>query len=286
MKEPLRIAIQKSGRLSDQSLALLRNAGMRIANGPGTLVTHATNFPLEILYLRDDDIPQYVADGVAHAGIVGHNVVLEKAREVSQSLELGFGHCRMALAVRREAAYTGVEWLEGKKIATSYPRILDTFLAQQGVSADIEELSGSVEIAPGIGLADAVCDLVSTGSTLLINGLKEVQTVVSSQAVLIAHPGISPYHLALLQKLEFRIRAVLTAQQHKYILMNVRREAVPAVARILPGMRSPTVVALNDEGWCSLHSVVKEDAFWEVIDQLRNAGAEGILVCPIEKMII
>lgn len=281
----LRVAVQKKGRLSEQSLGLLKECGIQISGG-GKLKAAATNFPLEVLYLRDDDIPQYVADQVADVGILGENVVVEKAKEVEQILPLGFAKCRLSLAVSREAEYSDTQWFEGKKIATSYPRILQDFLRIRGVNAQVETISGSVEIAPGIGLADGVCDIVSTGSTLIANGLKEVETVMRSQAVLIATPGLDADRRTLLDRLLFRIKAVHQAGRHKYILLNAPDHAIETISAILPGMRSPSVLPLARKGWSSLHSVVKEDEFWEVIDKLKEAGAEGILVCPIEKMIL
>lgn len=282
----LRIAIQKNGRLSEKSQSLLQSCGISLSNGSRKLKMKASNFPLEVLFLRDDDIPQYVSDGVADLGIVGENVMIEKNKEVQKIELLGFSKCRLSLAVRREIDYPGTSWMAGKKIATSFPHILQKYLQAQGVQAEIEEISGSVEIAPGIGLADAVCDIVSTGSTLLINGLKEVETVMKSQAVLIASPSLSEAKQALLDKLLFRIRAVNSAKQNKYILLNAPNDAIQTISDILPGMKSPSVLPLAKPGWSSLHSVVKEDEFWEVIDRLKAAGAEGILVCPIEKMVL
>ena len=283
--EILKVAIQKSGRLNEKSLMLLKECGIRVSHG-GKLRAEAFNFPMEVLFLRDDDIPQYVADGVADVGIAGENVVAEKQKDVTITEHLGFGNCRLSLAVKREEEYRGINYLEGKRIATSYPNILKGFLDQNKVIAEIEEISGSVEIAPSIGLADAVCDLVSTGSTLLANGLKEVETVMNSQAVLIANSSLSQEKQALLNKLLFRIKAVRNAGQNKYILLNAPNDSIEKIKQLLPGMRSPSILPLVDVGWSSLHSVVKEDEFWEVIDQLKAAGAEGILVCPIEKMVL
>ena len=281
----LRIAIQKKGRLSEKSLSLLRSCGISISNGANKLKSTATNFPLEVLFLRDDDIPQYVSEGVADLGVVGENLVWEKRKSVTELMPLGFGKCRISLAVRREVDYTGIEWLNGRKIATSYPAILQKFLDSVGVSAEIEEISGSVEIAPGIGLADGICDIVSTGSTLLSNGLKEVEEVSRSQAVMISSPSLTKEKQEIVESLLFRMRAVQTAGRNKYILLNAPNEAITEISRILPGMRSPTVIPLAQPGWSSLHSVVSEDKFWSVIDELKKVGAEGILVCPIEKMI-
>ena len=285
MLSVLRICIQKSGRLSDRSSALLRECGIRVSNG-GKLKAEASNFPIEVLYLRDDDIPQYVADGVADCGILGLNVVEEKARKVEIAERLGFGKCRLSLAVRREETYTGLNWFEGKRIATSYPGILSRHLESNGIQAEVEEISGSVEIAPSIGLADGVCDIVSTGSTLLTNGLKEVETVMQSSAAIICNPAIPQDKREILDKLLFRIRAVQTARVNKYILLNAPNEAIPEISRILPGMKSPTVLPLQEPGWSSVHSVVLETEFWRVIDQLKTLGAQGILVCPIEKMVV
>ncbi len=281
----LKIAIQKKGRLSEQSLRLLRECGIRISNG-GKLKAEATNFPVDVLYLRDDDIPQYVADGVADVGILGENVVLEKGKKVRVAEKLGFARCRLSLAVKREEKYVGLSWLNGKKIASTYPNILRRFLEEQGIAAGIEEISGSVEIAPGIGLADAVCDIVSTGSTLMMNGLREVETILRSEAVLIANPSLEGERQKILGQLRFRIRAVQNAGQYKYILLNAPDDSLETICALLPGMKSPTILPLAEKGWNSVHSVVKEDTFWEVIDNLRQAGAQGILVCPIEKMFL
>lgn len=285
MKNKLTIAIQKSGRLNEKSAQLLTECGIKINNG-GKLMSSAANFPLEIFYLRDDDIPQYVADGVADIGIVGENEYLEKQQSVDLVSRMGFSKCRLSLAVKREIDYTDIRWFKGKKIATSYPVILNKFLEENAIDATIEVISGSVEIAPGIGLADAVFDIVSTGSTLLANGLKEVEVVLQSEALMIANPALADGKKALLDKLLFRIEAAKAAKQNKYILLNAPNDTLDAIVELLPGMRSPTVLPLADEGWSSVHSVINEDDFWEVIDQLKQNGAEGILVCPIEKMIV
>ncbi len=285
MTKTLKIAVQKSGRLSEKSLELLRRCGISISNG-GKLRAEASNFPLEVLYLRDDDIPQYVAEGVAHVGIAGENVIHEKGFDLPVVTQLGFGKCRLSLAVRREENYDGPQWLNGKKIATSYPNILRNYLSNQGIEASIEFISGSVEIAPGIGLADAICDIVSTGSTLLTNGLKETNVVMKSEAQLIANPNLAVEELHILNKLLFRIEAVRNAEQNKYILLNAPNDTLQNIAAILPGIKSPTVLPLAKTGWSSVHSVISEDDFWDVIDKLKEAGAEGILVCPIEKMIL
>lgn len=285
MKEILKIAVQKSGRLNEKSMGLLRECGIKINNG-GKLMSTASNFPLEIFYLRDDDIPQYVSEGVADIGIVGENEYLEKNEKAEIINRPGFSKCRLSLAVKREEEYSGLEWFEGKKIATSYPVILRKFLKEQGINATIEEISGSVEIAPGIGLAEGIFDIVSTGSTLLANGLKEVEVVLKSEALLIANQDLSSEKKELLDKLIFRIEAAKSAKQNKYILLNAPNDKLDDIINLLPGMRSPTVLPLADEGWSSVHSVIQEDDFWEVIDQLKDKGAEGILVCPIEKMIV
>jgi ATP phosphoribosyltransferase len=282
----LKIAIQKSGRLSDNSKKLLEECGIKFSNGISVLKTRARNFPVELLFLRDDDIPQYVEQQVADIGILGENMVLEKNKDVNIIEQLGFAHCRLSLAIPKEETYTGIKYLTNKKIATSYPNILSGFLKKNSISAEIEEISGSVEIAPGIGLADAVCDIVSSGSTLLTNGLLEVETILKSQAVIIGNKNLSREKNAILNKLLFRIRATKNAKENKYILLNAPEAAVEKICAILPGMKSPTIVPLVEKGWCSLHSVVKEDEFWERIDQLKAEGAEGILVIPIEKMIL
>ena len=282
----LRIAIQKSGRLSESSLALLRDCGIRVQQGKGVLIAPATNFDLEVLFLRDDDIPDYVADGTADCGMLGENVVLEEGDGVTTERKLGFAGCRLSLAVPKSVDYPGVEYFAGKKIATTYPVILGKFLAERGVDAEIHTISGSVEIAPGIGLADGVCDIVSTGSTLLANGLKEVEEVIRSEAVLISRPDLPADKRKLLDELLFRIQAVQRAADAKYIVMNVPQDKVDAVKAILPGIKSPTVVPLADEGWCAMHSVVEEGAFWEQIDKVRAAGAEGIVVLPVQKIIV
>lgn len=282
----LKIAVQKSGRLNEKSISLLKECGININSGNGSkLISEADNFPLDVLYLRDDDIPQYVSDGVADIGIVGENVVLEKGKEVEEAARLGFGKCRLSLAIRKSEEYTGVQFFEGKKIATSYPKILGDYLKKSRVNAEIEEISGSVEIAPSIGLADGVCDIVSTGSTLLMNGLKEVEPFLKSEALLVTTTGLNEAKQALLDQLLFRIEAARKAKKAKYILLNAPNSAIQKINDILPGMRSPTVLPLAEKDWSSVHSVVEEDDFWEIIDQLKAVGAEGILVVPIEKMI-
>lgn len=282
----LKIAIQKNGRLSESSKKLLEECGIKISNGASVLKSVALNFPVEILFLRDDDIPQYVEQQVADIGILGENMVYEKDKDVKVVEQLGFANCRLSMAVPKESVYSGLEFFMNKRIATSYPRLLTDFLKKNNIRAEIEEISGSVEIAPGIGLADAVCDIVSSGTTLLTNGLREVATVLKSQAVMIANKNLDNEKQDILYKLLFRIRSVKNARENKYILLNAPETAIPGICKILPGMKSPTILPLVEKGWCSLHSVVKEDQFWERIDQLKNAGAEGILVIPIEKMIL
>lgn len=282
----LKIAIQKKGRLSENSHKLLQECGIKFSNGTDVLKTSASNFPVDILFLRDDDIPQYVEQQVADIGILGENIVFEKNMDVEILEQLGFAQCRLSLAIPKEESYTGPAWFMNKKVATSYPRLLNNYLAENNLTASIEEISGSVEIAPGIGLAEAVCDIVSSGSTLMTNGLKEVEVLLKSQAVIIASRNLDQDKKTILEKLLFRIRSVRNARENKYILLNAPLEALHEICKILPGMKSPTILPLEEKGWCSIHSVVKEDEFWERIDQLRNAGAQGILVIPIEKMIL
>jgi ATP phosphoribosyltransferase len=282
----LRIAIQKSGRLSEDSLRLLKDCGISINNGISKLKTDADNFPLEVFFLRDDDIPQYIEDGVADIGIVGENILLEKNRKVKIIDQLGFGKCRLSIAIPKSNSYKTIKDLKGKRIATSYPGILSAFLKKQKVKAEIHEISGSVEIAPGIGLADAICDLVSTGSTLFSNGLKETEVILRSQAVLIANKDLSKTKQEILEKLWFRIKALRSAKNNKYILLNAPDQKLEAICKILPGMKSPTILPLAQKGWSSVHSVVEENKFWDIIEQLKLNGAQGILVVPIEKMIV
>lgn len=282
----LKIAIQKSGRLHDDSIKLLKECGIDINNGVNKLKTEANNFPLEVFFLRDDDIPQYIEDGVADIGIVGENVVLEKQKQVNIVQKLGFGKCRLSMAVEKSVDYTSVKDLQNKRIATSYPVIVEDFLQQNGITAEIHEISGSVEIAPGIGLADAICDLVSSGSTLFMNGLKEVETVLKSEAVLAACHNLKPEQQLLLDKLLFRIQAVRKAKNNKYILLNAPNNKLNEIIGLLPGMKSPTVLPLAEAGWSSVHSVLNENDFWDIIESLKEAGAQGILVVPIEKMVI
>ncbi len=281
----LKIGIQKSGRLSEKSIGILTECGIYFNNGDRKLVSTSSNFPVELLFLRDDDIPQYVFDGVVDIGIVGENVVMEKQPGLKIEKRLGFGKCRLSLAISKIIEYEGPKYFEGKKIATSYPKILEGFLEDNKIDAEIHVISGSVEIAPSIGLADAICDIVSTGSTLISNGLKEVEVVIKSEAIIVANRNITSEKQEILDKLIFRIDSVQRSKKHKYILMNAPTENVQAIADILPGMKSPTVLPLAKEGWSSIHSVINDEDFWDVIEKLKGFGAEGILVIPIEKMI-
>src|ERR1035437_1061412 len=282
----LKIAIQKSGRLYEDSIKLLKECGIELNNGNKQLKTVAYNFPVEVYFFRDDDIPQYVYDGVADVGFVGENVFLEKGKDIDLVYRLGFGRCRLSIAVPKSMTYNTINDLEGLKIATTYSSLLQRFLTEKNVMAEIHEISGSVEIAPGIGLADAICDLVSSGSTLFTNGLKEVEVVLKSEAVLTANKNLSEENKNILEKLLLRINAVKTAKNNKYILLNVPNHQLKNIIAVLPGMKSPTVVPLAEEGWSSVQSVVNENVFWDVIEKLKRLGAEGILVVPIEKMII
>jgi ATP phosphoribosyltransferase len=282
----LKIAIQKSGRLYDDSVKLLKDCGIDLKNGVNKLRTESDNFPVEVYFLRDDDIPQYVEDGVADIGIVGENVLYEKNKKVDLIEPLGFGKCRLSIAVGRSESYGGVSDLHGKRIATTYPVLVRRFLEQNRVEAEIHEISGSVEIAPGIGLADAIVDLVSSGSTLFMNGLKEVETVLQSQAVLIRGARLGSDQELLLEKFLFRIRAVKKARNNKYILLNAPNDKLQEIIRLLPGMKSPTVLPLAEPGWSSVHSVLSENDFWDIIEKLKDSGAQGILVVPIEKMVL
>lgn len=282
----LRIAIQKSGRLYEDSVQLLKECGIELRNVKDRLRTVSENFPIEVFFLRDDDIPEYVEDGVADIGIVGQNVLAEKDRKVDTVEALGFGKCRLSIAVPKSVDYEGVASLEGKRIATSYPHLVKSFLADNKVTASIHEISGSVEIAPGIGLSDVIVDLVSSGGTLFMNGLKEAEIILESQAVLVARKNLDEEKIAILDKLLFRIRAVKKAKKTKYVLLNAPNDQLENIISLLPGMRSPTILPLAKEGWSSVHSVLSEDKFWEIIEKLKAAGAEGILVVPIEKMIL
>lgn len=288
MKEvsKLKIAVQKQGRLSEKSLNLLGECGIKLANGDRKLKSESTNFPVEILYLRDDDIPQYVEQGVADIGIIGENEVWEKQKKIDIIEKLGFANCKMSLAIPKDESYSGFSYFENKRIATSYPGIIQRFFDEKGIRVSIEDISGSVEIATGIGLSDAIFDIVSTGSTLLMNGLKEVEVVCKSEAVLVSNPNLLAEKKEILNQLLFRIKAVRSAAENKYILLNAPNAALDEICKIIPGMKSPTILPLANQNWSSLHSVVKEDEFWEVIGQLKNLGAQGILVVPIEKMIV
>jgi ATP phosphoribosyltransferase len=285
-KTILRIAVQKSGRLYEDSVQLLKECGIDLRNVKDRLKTVSENFPLEVFFLRDDDIPEYVEDGVADIGIVGQNVLVEKGRSVNTVEALGFGKCRLSVAVPKAMEYIGIQSLQGKRIATSYPNLVKKFLDENAIKASIHEISGSVEIAPGIGLSDVVADLVSSGGTLFMNGLKEVEVILESQAVLVSNKNISQEKQDILEKLLFRIRSVKKAKRSKYVLMNVPNDNLEKVIGLLPGMRSPTVLPLAESGWSSVHSVLSEDEFWDRIEKLRAAGAEGILVVPIEKLIL
>ena len=282
----LKIALQKKGRLSEKSIDLIRECGIELTNGARKLLSVSGNFPVELMYLRDDDIPGYVADGVADIGIVGENVVEEEQPEVIVLEKLGFAKCRMSLALPKSENYKDLSCLENKKIATSYPSILNNYFQQQNINAEIHQISGSVEIAPAIGLADGIFDIVSSGSTLISNGLKEVETVMNSQAILIANKNLPPEKRAITDRLIFRIRSSKQSKNNKYILLNAPNEKLDDIINLIPGMKSPTIMPLADKDWSSLHSVLNENDFWEVIDQLKAYGAQGILVIPIEKMII
>ncbi len=282
----LRIAVQAKGRLFEETMTLLQETGIKLESGKRLLLVPSRNFPMEVLFLRDDDIPQSVADGVADVGIVGENEYAEKKKNVIITKRLGFSKCRLSLAIPKEAVYPGVEWFNGTVIATSYPEILSDFLKTNRVAADIHVITGSVEIAPGIGLADAIFDIVSSGSTLVTNHLKEVETVMKSEAVLIENPKLSDEKRIILNELMFRIDAVQLAEDKKYVLMNVPTENIAAITEVLPGIKSPTILPLAKEGWSSLHAVIREKEFWDIIGKLRLLGAEGILVVPIEKMIL
>jgi len=281
----IRIAIQAKGRLNEESLALLSEAGISIEASKRKLLTHAVDFPLEVLYLRDDDIPQAVAMGVADVGIVGENEVAEKGEKVETVHKLGFGKCRISLAIPKAEPYDSPAWFNGKRIATSYPVILHQYFKEQHIEAEIHEIAGSVEIAPSVGMADGIFDIVSSGSTLITNGLKEVEKVFWSEAVLIANPNLSPENRALLDQLLFRFRSVERSRGMKYMLMNLPCNRVEAAAKLIPGMKSPTILPLQQEGWCSMHVVVEERELWSKIEQLKAIGAEDILVLSLEKMI-
>ena len=286
MKKKLHIAVQKSGRLHDESLKLLNDCGISIDNGKDQLKAVARNFPMEIFYLRNGDIPQYLRDGVVDIAIIGENLLVEKGDDVSIKEKLGFSKCRVSVAIPKEDSYKGIESLVGKKIATSYPNTVKGFLAEKGIDAELHIINGSVEIAPNIGLSDAICDIVSSGSTLFKNNLKEVEVLFKSEAVLAASSILDAEKTDILEKLQFRIQSVLKGRQSKYILMNVPNDSIDKISSILPVLKSPTVLPLAEPGWSSLHSVVNEGTFWEVIDELKAAGAQDILVCPVEKMVL
>lgn len=286
MQTRLKIAVQKSGRLLEGSLKLLKECGISVDNGKDQLKAQARNFPLDLYYLRNSDIPQYVQDGVADIAIIGENTIVEKEKSLDIVQPLGFSKCRLSIAVPKNEAYTGIEYLNGKKIATSYPNSLRQYLKANKLDAEIHEISGSVEIAPNIGLADAICDLVSSGSTLFKNGLDEKEIILKSEACLVANKSLSAEAQTIFEQLLFRVRAVLKAKDNKYVLMNAPKDKVDEIIKILPGMKSPTVMPLASDGWCSIHTVITENRFWEIIDKLKGAGAQGILVVPIEKMIL
>lgn len=282
----LRIAVQSKGRLFEDTMALFAEADIKLSTSKRTLLTQSSNFPIEVLFLRDDDIPQSVASGVADLGIVGENEFVERKEKADIIYRLGFSKCRLSLAVHKEEEYNGPSWFNGKKIATSYPGILQTYLDKQGINADIHVITGSVEIAPGIGLSDAIFDIVSSGSTLISNNLKEVEIVMKSEALLIGNPNLTPEKKEILEELLFRIEAVKAAEDKKYVLMNTPTDKVKDIIEVLPGVKSPTIMPLATEGWSSVHTVIDQKCFWEIIGKLKALGAQGILVLPIEKMIL
>lgn len=282
----LRIAVQSKGRLFEDTMDLLKETGIKVSSSKRTLLVQSSNFPLEVLFLRDDDIPQTVADGVADIGIVGENEFVERQENADIVKRLGFSKCRISLAIPKAIDYPGVEWFNGKKIATSYPVILRKFMEEKGVKTDIHVIQGSVEIAPGIGLADGIFDIVSSGSTLVSNNLKEVEVVMKSEALLIGNKDMSEEKKAILEQLLFRIESVLIAEDKKYVRMNAPKARLAEIVEVLPGLKSPTIIPLADEDWCSVHAVLDEKHFWEIVGQLKALGAEGILVTPIEKMIL
>ncbi|MBR2631574.1 MAG: ATP phosphoribosyltransferase [Bacteroidaceae bacterium] len=282
----LRIAVQSKGRLFEDTMNLLKETGIKVSSNKRTLLVQSSNFPLEVLFLRDDDIPQTVADGVADVGIVGENEFVERNENADVVKRLGFSKCRISLAIPKSVDYQGVEWFNGKKIATSYPVILRKFLEEKGVKTDIHVIQGSVEIAPGIGLADGIFDIVSSGSTLVSNNLKEVEVVMKSEALLIGNKNLAEDKKAILDDLLFRIESVLIAEDKKYVRMNAPKAHLDEIVKVLPGLKSPTIIPLADEEWCSVHAVLDEKHFWEIVGQLKALGAEGILVTPIEKMIL
>ena len=282
----LRIAVQKSGRLNEDSMQILKDIGISIDNGKDQLKASAKGFPVEVFYLRNGDIPQYLKDGVVDAAIIGENILIEKGEGIGIVEKLGFSSCRVCIAVPKSASYKSIKDLEGKRIATSYPNTVQMYLNKNGVNANMHIINGSVEIAPNIGLADAICDIVSSGSTLFKNNLKEVETILKSEAVLAVSPKIDAERQSILETIQFRIQSVLKGRQSKYILLNAPNDRVEAIINVLPGMKSPTVLPLAEKGWSSVHSVISKNEFWEVIDELKANGAQGILVCPIEKMVL
>lgn len=282
----LKIAVQKSGRLNEESMQILKNIGISIDNGKDQLKASARNFPLEVFYLRNGDIPQYLRDGVVDIAIIGENVLIEKGEDLPIVERLGFSKCKVSIAVPKNSKAKSLKDLEGKRIATSYPNTVNQFLQKNEITADLHVINGSVEIAPNIGLADAICDIVSSGSTLFKNGLKEIEVLLNSEAVLAVSPQISVENKSLLEKIQFRMQAVIKGQNSKYVLLNAPNDKLAQIISLLPGMKSPTVLPLADKKWSSVHSVINENEFWEVIDALKAAGAQGILVCPIEKMVV
>ncbi len=282
----LRIAVQKSGRLNEDSMKILKDIGISIDNGKDQLKASAQNFPMEVFYLRNGDIPQYLRDGVVDAAIIGENVLVEKGSDIPIVERLGFSKCKVSIAVPKSSNANALKDLEGKRIATSYPNTVNQFLEENGITANLHIINGSVEIAPNIGLADGICDIVSSGSTLFKNGLKEVEILLKSEAVLAVSPRISKENQALLEKIQFRIQSVLKGRNSKYVLLNAPNDKLEDIIDILPGMKSPTVLPLAEKGWSSVHSVIDKNVFWEVIDELKQNGAQGILVCPIEKMVV
>ena len=282
----LKIAVQKSGRLHDESMEILKDIGISIDNGKDQLKASARNFPLEVFYLRNGDIPQYLKDGVVDVAIIGENILIEKGNGITIAEKLGFSTCKVSIAIPKSIKYNGIQDLEGKRIATSYPNTIQSYLDKNGIKAHLHIINGSVEIAPNIGLADAICDIVSSGSTLFKNNLKEVETILKSEAVLAVSPVLSEEKQAILDKIQFRIQSVLKGRQSKYILLNAPNDKIEDIINVLPGMKSPTVLPLAQEGWSSVHSVISKNEFWDVIDELKINGAQGILVCPIEKMVL
>jgi ATP phosphoribosyltransferase len=282
----LRIAVQSKGRLFDDTMNLLAEADIKISASKRTLLVQSSNFPLEVLYLRDDDIPQSVASGVADIGVVGENEFIERGEDANIISRLGFSQCRLSLAIPKEIEYRGVNWFNGKKIATSYPNILRNFMKEQGVDCEIHVITGSVEISPGIGLADGIFDIVSSGSTLVSNNLREVEVVMKSEALLIGNKKLSADKRAILEKMLFRFKAVKDAEDKKYVRMNAPKARLQEIINVLPGLKSPTIIPLADEEWCSVHTVLDQKRFWEIIGKLKEMGAQGILVTPIEKMIL